>query len=91
MQKYEDFPPIKNFMRVLKVCPRSALLYVQLWKKRNQWLKLEILKRDIRPYFLISPTLFINLLCPLMSLALVFVEENEDNFHITLSGANWNE
>jgi hypothetical protein len=91
MQDYQDFPPIKSFIRVLKTCPRSALLYVQMWKKRNAWLKLDVPREDIRPDYLISPTLFINLLCPLISLSLVFLREEDDGFHISFSRAHLDE
>lgn len=91
MQDYSEFPPTKNFIRVLKGYPRSALLYTQLWKKRDEKLRVEAHKKDVRKDYLISPTMFRNLLAPLMSLDLVNFVENDEKFRINVSGAHSDE
>jgi hypothetical protein len=90
MKDYRDFPPFRYFLRVLKVCPNSALLYTQLWDKCNN-MKLCTCKKNIRKEYLISPTLFRNLLSPLMSLNLVTCKEDSDKFDIEILGPNSNE
>jgi len=86
MKDYQDFPPIKYFLRVLKTCPKSALLYVQLWQKWKKKKSLSICKPDIRKDFLVTPTLFRNLLLPLSSLHLIEFTEDELEYFIDLSG-----
>lgn len=86
MKEYLDFPPQRYFLRVLKNCPKSALLYSQLWKRRDKHMMLKPHKKDIRKDYLISPTLFRNLLAPLMFLNLVSFVEGEGKFQIELSG-----
>ncbi len=77
---YSEFPPIKYFIRVLTSCPRSALLYAQIWEKKNKDMLLSVKKKDIRKHFLISPTMFRNLLAPLMVLNLIHFVESDDKF-----------
>jgi hypothetical protein len=93
MKDYTDFPPCKYFVRVLKSCPTSALLYVQLWNKVSQEnMALKLSKKDIRKDYLISPTMFRNLLARLMFLNLVSYVEKDDKFHIDIMmGHNPNE
>jgi hypothetical protein len=91
MQDYRDFPPLKNFMRVLKVCPKSALLYLQIWENKDDFLSHIIRKREIRKQYLISPTMFRNLLAPLMLLNLIHFEENDDKYEIDVFGPLVNE
>jgi hypothetical protein len=91
MQDYKEFPPTRNFIRVLKGCPKSALLYAQLWKKRDCRLRVEAKKEDVRKDYLISPTMFRNLLAPLMFLDLISFVENNEKFRINISGAHLNE
>lgn len=86
MKEYLDFPPQRYFLRVLKNCPKSALLYTQIWKKRDKHQMLKPKKQDIRKEYLISPALFRNLLSPLMFLNLISFVENEEKFQIELSG-----
>jgi hypothetical protein len=83
MQSYSEFPPIKYFIRVLKSCPKSALLYVQVWKNRGKSVK----RRDIRKDYLMSPTMFRNLLGPLAFLNLVCFVENDEEFRIDVLGS----
>jgi hypothetical protein len=91
MKDYSEFPPFKYFVRVLKSCPRSALLYAQLWKKRSKQMNLVTEKRDVRKDYLISPTMFRNLLAPLMSLNLISFIESADKFQIDVLGPHLNE
>ncbi len=90
MKEYSDFPPSKYFMRVLKSCPKSAFLYVQIWKNKQKNIFL-VKKKEIRKDYMISPTVFKNLLLPLMFLNLIHVIENDENFEIDMFGAQSNE
>lgn len=91
MLQYRDFPPINYFIRVLKNCPKSALLYIQLWEKKGSNVTFGIPKKDIRKDFLISPTMFRNLLAPLMFLNLIIFIENETKYQIDIMGQDLNE
>lgn len=91
MKDYSEFPPLNYFTRVLKNCPKSAFLYVQIWKKKNKHLNLVTNKREIRKEYLISPTLFRNLLAPLMFLNLIHFIECEEKFQIDISGKHLND
>lgn len=91
MKDYSEFPPSKYFIRVLKNCPKSALLYVQLWKKRGKHMSLNVQKKEIRKEFLMSPTLFRNLLTPLMFMNLAGFQESDIQYHIDILGPNLNE
>lgn len=88
MKDYNEFPPLKYFIRVLKGCPKSALLYMQLWKNKAKTLSLTIHKKNVRKDYLISPTMFRNLLAPLMFLNLLIFIESDDKFLIDLVGPN---
>jgi len=89
--RYTDFPPINYFVRALKICPKSAYLYAQIWRKKDKHMKILTEKDEIRKEFLISPTIFRNLLEPLMGLNLVRFKENDGTFRIDLSGPSTNE
>lgn len=91
MHDYTNFPPLKYFIRVLKSCPKSALLYTQLWKKKNKHMCLVTEKKSIRKEYLISPTMFRNLLAPLMFLNLVHFVECDDSFQIDVLGPHLND
>lgn len=91
MKDYTNFPPFKYFIRVLKSCPKSALLYTQLWKKKGKQMNFFTPKKDIRKEYLISPTMFRNLLAPLMFLNLVSFVESDDKFQIDILGPHLNE
>jgi len=89
MKDYNEFPPLKYFTRVLKNCPKSALLYVQLWKNnKGKHMNFVMEKKAVRKEYLISPTLFRNLLTPLMFLNLIHFVESEDKFQIEISGSH---
>jgi hypothetical protein len=91
MKEYADFPPEKYFTRVLKTCPKSALLYTQIWKRKSKHKGLVTSKKDVRRDFLISPTLFRNLLAPLMYLNVVKFIESDETFQIDIIGAHLND
>ena len=91
MKDYNEFPPLKYFIRVLKTCPKSALLYTQIWKKKGKHMKFETRKKDVRKEYLISPTMFRNLLSPLMFLNLVSFIEGDEDFQIDILGPHLNE
>jgi len=91
MDDYKEFPPAKSFTRVIKNCPKSAYLYMQLWQKRGKHMFLTLDKPQVRKDFLISPTLFRNLLVPLMFLNLIRFQENDDRFQIEIHGPYANE
>ena len=91
MKDYSDFPPLKYFMRVLKACPKSALLYTQLWKKKGKHRNLVTEKKHVRKDYLISPTMFRNLLAPLMFLSLVSFIESDEKFQIDILGPHLND
>jgi hypothetical protein len=92
MKDYSDFPPFKYFLRVLKSCPDSALLYAQIWQKRGAKMCLVLNKREVRKNYLISPTMFRNLLAPLAFLNLInFNEDDEGRYQIDVSGPHLNE
>lgn len=91
MKDYNDFPPLKYFVRVLKSCPKSALLYAQLWKKKGKHMNVSTAKKNVRKEYLISPTMFRNLLAPLMFLNLISFIESDDKFQIDILGPSHND
>jgi len=91
MHDYSEFPPVKYFTRVLKTCPKSALLYVQIWKKRGDHMHCITQKKDVRKDYLISPTMFRNLLAPLMFLNLIHFVESFEKFQIDILGPHAHE
>jgi hypothetical protein len=91
MIDYNDFPPVKYFTRVLKTCPKSALLYVQLWKNKSRNMNLAAAKKSVRKDYLISPTMFRNLLAPLMFLNLIHFIESDEKFQIDVLGSQIDE
>jgi hypothetical protein len=82
---------LKYFLRVLKSCPKSAFLYIQLWKKKGKHMNLVTDKKIVRKDFLISPTMFRNLLAPLMFLNLIHFVECDDKFQIDILGPSLND
>lgn len=78
-------------MRTLKNCPKSALLYVQIWKNKNKNMNVLTKKSNIRKEYFISPTMFRNLLAPLMSLNLIHFIESDEKFQIEVMGFHLNE
>jgi hypothetical protein len=91
MQDYSEFPPLKYFTRVLKSCPKSALLYVQIWKNKGKHMNVVTEKKDVRKDYLISPTMFRNLLAPLMFLNLIHFMESDEKIQIDVLGPHLND
>lgn len=91
MNDYSAFPPLKYFNRVLKSCPKSALLYIEIWKRKGDHMHLITQKKNVRREYLISPTLFRNLLAPLMFLNLIHFTESDEKFQIDIMGQNIND
>lgn len=91
MKEYTQFPPAKYFMRVLKSCPQSALLYTQIWKMKDTHMCLSANKKDIRKDYLISPTMFRNLLSPLMFLNVIKFIESDGEYQIDILGPQSND
>ena len=91
MLNYNEFPPLKYFTRVLKSCPKSAFLYVQLWEKKDKNMLLRAQKKDIRKEYLISTTMFRNMLVPLTNLNLIHFDESDEKFKIDVFGPNVND
>jgi hypothetical protein len=83
---YSEFPPFNYFLRVLKSCPKSALIYAQIWRKRNKNMLVVTAKKEVRKDYLISPTMFRNLLAPLMFLNLIHFIESDEKFEIDIIG-----
>jgi hypothetical protein len=91
MKDYSDFPPRKYFMRVLKNCPQSAFLYLQVWQKKDKQKILKTKKSDIRKEYLITPTMFRNLLSPLRYMNLVDFTENNGEYEVDILGSGLDE
>jgi hypothetical protein len=91
MRDYSDFPPFKYFTRVLKNCPKSAFLYAQIWDNKGNNMSFVTDKRSIQRDYLISPTVFRNLLVSLMFLNLVHFKEEDGEFRIDVLGSPSNE
>jgi hypothetical protein len=86
MIDYSNLPPVRYFERVLKTCPKAALLYLQLWINKNKYMNVRVKEIDIRRQYLMSPTVFRNLLSSLVFLDLVTEQQEHDKFLITISG-----
>jgi hypothetical protein len=85
MQNYIDFPPENYLLRVLKRYPKSAFLYIQIWKKLGiKRCLLTVKKADIRKDFLVSKTMFRNLLIPLKLLELLDFSEDDTVFKLNV-------
>lgn len=54
-------------------------------------MSLNIQKKEIRKEFLLSPTLFRNLLTPLMFMNLIAFQESDIQYHIDILGPHLNE
>ena len=87
MLSYDEFPPLPYLMNVLKNCPKAAWIYAQLWAARDSECKVICTRDDVRYTFLISPTLFRNILIYLVDLGLVSMREKpKEEFEIELVG-----
>jgi hypothetical protein len=91
MSDYNNYPPRRSFERVLKICPKSATLYIHLWKAQDKHAKVLVAKNEIRKNYSISPTLFRNHLYDLKTLNLLFFVEKDGEFRIDISGCHHND
>jgi hypothetical protein len=85
-------PPARYFVRVLKSCPRAALLYIDLWKNVSILTgSLSIKKNEIRKEHLVSPTIYRNLLASLAYLNLISFIESDDKYQVEVMGLHVDE
>lgn len=84
MSEYEEFPPYQYFLSVLKSCPGSALLYVDLWKNKNEDCTYKIMKHDSINEFLMSKTMLRGKLIPLVGLGLISMRDHPEYYKIEL-------
>jgi hypothetical protein len=91
MTDYGEFPPLKYFLRVLKNCPKSAFLYIQIWQNRGDHFCFVAKKNDIRKDYLISPTVFRNLLASLAYLNVIRICEDDEIYAIDVLGPHVND
>jgi hypothetical protein len=82
MSEYSDFPPFSSFKLVLISHPGSALIYISLWKQKDQINHLAISRKEVRKNFYVSPTRFRNHLLNLVSLSILSFEETHSFFLI---------
>lgn len=84
MLDYSNFPPIETFLKVLKRCPQTALLFVDLWREKDQTGHLTIEKTNVRNLYHISPTLFRNHCLDLSDEEILQIDENHLYFLVDL-------
>ena len=82
MKNYDEFPPLNLFKKVLQISPSSAYLYASIWACKPSSHHLSIRIKDVKPHFLISPTLFRNHLLALARLNLLSFDETVEFFTI---------
>ena len=87
MKDYAHFPPIRYFTRILNNNPKCAKLYTQLWANQDAFNQLKVGRKNTRKEYLISPTLFRNLLSAMMSMNLLSFVETEEEFQIEVFGS----
>lgn len=88
MSDYPNFPPYKYFLRILKTHSKSALLYIQLWQEKDRFSKVAVQKHLIRREFLISKTIFRNLLTALKYTGVLDFNEDDRTYKISLLGSD---
>ncbi len=88
MQSYnsDNLPPRPYLVQVLKNCPKSGLLYLDLWNMRNRDNIVFIEKGQIRTIFLTSTLRFRNDLMGLVREGLASAEETPSHYSIELVG-----
>ena len=65
MNKINSYPPFDNLLQILKNCPKSALLYCQLWELKDSNNEVHVDKLKVQDVFCISHTLFKNTCLPI--------------------------
>jgi len=78
--------PYDQLLRVIKTHPKSALLYIQLWKHRSPKGIVYIEKDRIRKKFLMSPTVFRNMIIPLASMEMISYSMDDHKYTIEVFG-----
>ncbi len=84
MLSYENFPPLENFVKVLKRAPAAALLYVQIHHQKDAKNHLTIAKEDVRNHFNTSATLFRNQCLYLAEDGLLYLSETSKYYILDL-------
>jgi hypothetical protein len=83
MSKHLDYPPFFQIITVLEECPSSIFLYVRLWKNKNVF-QTFVKKKDVQERYSIDTEDFFQHLCCLQNAKVLFFEEAESYFLITL-------
>ena len=82
LDDYYDLPPKFYLTQILKNCPRSALVYLFIWKNKKKNKLFSIQKKNIRRYLDISPTIFKNIITSLNTIGMLTFEETEKGYFI---------
>ncbi len=90
MESYNiDLPPIPYLTQILKNCPKSGLVYLDLWKMRNKENVIMVEKRLVRQLFVTSLVRFRNDVTGIVREGLANVDETPSHFIIEMVG--WDE
>lgn len=84
MLSYDKFPPIENFVKVLKHSPNAALIYAQLFHQKDEKNHLTISKEDVRNHFQVSSTVFKNVCLHLSEERHLFFTESNKYYFLDL-------
>jgi len=79
-------PPYLYLVQVLQHCPRSGVLYLELWKNKNKNNSLRIIKDTIRQDYLTTITKMRTDLLSLAREALISFEETSHTILVELVG-----
>jgi len=82
MLDYSKFPPVKLLLSLLKSCPETVLLYINLWHEKDSHNQLTIDKMDTRNHFHVSPTIFRNHCLNLQDEEILTFDENDKYFFV---------
>jgi hypothetical protein len=80
----DDLPPTPYLRQILRIFPRAVLLYIDLWKLRNQENIVMVERASLRLDFLTSLPKFRNDLMCLVKEGLANVEETKSFFIVEL-------
>ena len=83
-------PPYPYLKQVADHCPKCVSLYMELWNKRDSKDKVAVYKKDIKTYFLTSPTRFKNELLMIVREGLASIDESPNMLVIELVGYDYN-
>lgn len=81
MTEYSDFPPLAILKKILRNCPKSTLLFLDLWKHRKDN-KATFRVKDIRDKFLMSEIMFRNQLIVLARFELISIKKTQHHYQI---------